>query len=47
MECFYTSNPFDEDGKPIRGYRQRMFREREEEECLKRQKSEDVIKQGR
>ena len=27
MECFYRSRPFDEDGKPIRGYRQRMFRE--------------------
>ncbi|XP_063585458.1 uncharacterized protein LOC134762848 [Penaeus indicus] len=27
MECFYRSNPFDENGKPIRGYRQRMFRE--------------------
>ena len=27
MECFYRSKPFDEQGKPIRGYRQRMFRE--------------------
>ena len=27
MECFYRSTPFDENGKPIRGYRQRMFRE--------------------
>ena len=27
MECFYKSRPFDEVGKPIRGYRQRMFRE--------------------
>ena len=27
MECFYRSRPFDEEGKPIRGYRQRMFRE--------------------
>ena len=27
MECFYRSKPFDENGKPIRGYRQRMFRE--------------------
>ena len=26
MECFYRSKPFDEEGKPIRGYRQRMFR---------------------
>ena len=27
MECFYRSNPFNEEGRPIRGYRQRMFRE--------------------
>ncbi|XP_068756065.1 uncharacterized protein [Montipora capricornis] len=27
MECFYRSKPFDEEGKPIRGYRQRLFRE--------------------
>lgn len=27
MECFYRSKPFDEDGKPISGYRQRMFKE--------------------
>ena len=27
MECFYRSRPFDEERKPIRGYRQRMFRE--------------------
>ena len=27
MECFYRSKPFDEKGKPIRGYRQTMFRE--------------------
>ena len=27
MECFYRSKPFDEEGKPVRGYRQRMFRE--------------------
>ena len=27
MECFYRSKLFDEEGKPIRGYRQRMFRE--------------------
>ena len=27
MECFYRSKPFDEAGKPVRGYRQRMFRE--------------------
>ena len=27
MECFYRSKPFDIDGKPIRGYRQRMMHE--------------------
>ena len=27
MECFYKSNPFNEEGRPIRGYRQRRFRE--------------------
>ena len=27
MECFFRSKPFDDDGKPIRGYRQRMMQE--------------------
>ena len=27
MECFYRSKPFDEEGKPIRGHRKKMFRE--------------------
>ncbi len=27
MECFYRGKPFHENGKPIRGYRKRMFRE--------------------
>jgi len=27
MECFLRSNPFDDTGRPIRGYRQRMMRE--------------------
>ena len=27
MEYFYRSKPLDEEGKPVRGYRQRMFRE--------------------
>ena len=30
MECFYRSKPFDEEGKPIRGYRKKMFRESRE-----------------
>ena len=27
MECFYRGKPFDEEGKPVRKYRQRMFKE--------------------
>ena len=27
MECFFRSKPFDDDGEPIRGYRQRMMQE--------------------
>ena len=27
MEYFYRSKPFDEEGKPFRGYRKRLFRE--------------------
>ena len=27
MECFYRSKPFDEEGKPIREYRKKIFRE--------------------
>ena len=27
MECFYRSKPFDEEWKPVRGNRQKMFRE--------------------
>ena len=27
MEYFFRSKPFDDDGKPIRGYRQRMMQE--------------------
>ena len=27
MECFYSADPFDENGVPIRGYRQRMHKE--------------------
>ena len=27
IECFYRSKPFDENERPIRGYRQRMFKE--------------------
>ena len=27
MECYYISNPIDENGVPIEEYRQRMYRE--------------------
>ena len=27
MEFFFKINPFDDDGKPIRGHRQRMMQE--------------------
>ena len=27
MECFFRSKSFDDDSKPIRGYRQRMMQE--------------------
>jgi len=27
MECYYRSNPTDENGVPVKGYRQRMYRE--------------------
>ena len=27
MECYYRSKPFDENGKPIKGYKQRLFKE--------------------
>ena len=28
MECYYKSNPIDKNGVPLKGYRQRMNRER-------------------
>ena len=30
MECYFRSRPFDDEGKPTRGYRQRMMKEWEE-----------------
>ena len=42
MECFYRSKPFDEEEKPIRGYRKRMFRG----ECLNHQSNVCVTRQG-
>ena len=35
MECFFRSMPFDDDGKPIRGYRQRMIQEWKEHGVFK------------
>ena len=35
MECFFRSKPFDDDGKPIRGYRQQMMQEWKEHKSLK------------
>ena len=35
MECFFRSKPFDDDGKPIRGYRQRMIQEWKEHGVFK------------
>ena len=35
MECYYLSNPEDENDKPLRGYRQRMHRIWNEREMLK------------
>ena len=30
MECFFRSKPFDDDGKPIRGFRKRMMQKQKE-----------------
>ena len=35
MECYYLSNPMDENDKPVRGYRQRMHRIWNEREMFK------------
>ena len=34
MECLYSSKPFDEEGKPIRGYRTSILREWREREMF-------------
>ena len=28
MECYYRSNPIDENAVPLKGYRQKMYREK-------------------
>ena len=35
MECYFLSRPFDEEGKPIRGYRKRMHNIWKERQGLK------------
>ena len=35
MECFFRSKHFDDDGKPIRGYRQRMMKDWKEHGVFK------------
>ena len=35
MECYYLSNPMDENNKPVKGYRQRMHRIWNEREIFK------------
>jgi len=30
MECYFRSKPLDENGVPIKGYRQRMYKEWQE-----------------
>ena len=35
MECYFLSRPFDEEGKPNRGYRKRMHNIGKEKEHLK------------
>jgi len=46
MECFYRSKPSDEEGRPIRGYRQRMFRQWRLRGMLSLQNNMYVTRQG-
>ena len=46
MECFYRNKPFDEEGKPVRGYRQRMFREWRGRGLFESTEQRVVTKQG-
>ena len=34
MECYYRSNPIDENAVPLKGYRQKMYREKLERGSL-------------
>ena len=46
MDCFFRSKPFDDEGKPIRGYRQRMMQEWKNMGSLKSLSKDCVTKQG-
>ena len=46
MECFYRNKSFDEERKPVRGYRRRMFRVGEIEDCLNQQSNVYLTKHG-
>ena len=45
MEFFFRRKPFDDDGKPIRGYRQRMMQEWKQQEPLKSPSNDCLTKQ--
>ena len=45
MECSYRSKPFHDDGKLIRGYRQRMMQELKNMDSLKSPSNDCVTKQ--
>ena len=45
MECFFRSKPFDDNGKPIRGYRQQMIQDRKNMESLISPSNNCVTKQ--
>ena len=46
-ECFYRSKPFDEEGKHVRGYKQRMFRIWRDEDCMFESTEQHVCEQAR
>ena len=45
MEFFFRRKPFDDDGKPIRVYRQRMMQEWKQQEPLKSPSNDCLTKQ--
>ena len=44
MQSFHSAQPFDENGVPKRGYRQRMFRAWREKVCVTRLSKECMIR---